>query len=127
MKKRNWLMTIAFAVLSLTIVSTMVIGTTYAKFTSTISNAGTVNAAGFLITGTTVGQDNDVMIAPSESKNVTMTIAYFSQVDTDITSAATMDNSANTGAFSTANWSSIKTFFTGGGGEPRAGEPFAPL
>ena len=104
-------MTIAFAILSLTIVSTMVIGTTYAKFTSTISNAGTVNAAGFLITGTTVGQANNVMIAPSQSENVTMTIAYFSQVDTDITSAATMDNSANTGAFSTANWSSIKTFF----------------
>ena len=111
MKKRNWLMTIAFAILSLTIVSTMVVGTTYAKFTSTISNAGTVNAAGFLITGTTVGQASNVMIAPSQSEDVTITIAYFSQVDTEITSAATMDNSSNTGAFSTANWSAIKTFF----------------
>ncbi|MBQ7579452.1 MAG: hypothetical protein IJT25_02860 [Clostridia bacterium] len=111
MKKRNWLMTIAFAVLSLTIVSTMVIGTTYAKFTSTISNAGTVRAAGFLITGSTTGQAANVLIAPGESKDITVNIKYFSQVDTEITAAAAGDNTANTGAFSATNWAAIKSFF----------------
>ena len=111
MKKRNWLMTIAFAVLSLTIVSTMVIGTTYAKFTSTISGNTTVRAAGFLITGSTASVSDSILIAPGKTENVEIALKYFSQVDTVISSAANANNDGNTGVFTSTNWDAIVAFY----------------
>ena len=85
MKKRNWLMTIAFAVLSLTIISTCVIGSTYAKFTSQVSGGGKAQAAGFLVAGAatevTVATE---MVAPTTAVGAEATINYFSQVETKI-------------------------------------------
>lgn len=89
MKKRNWLMTIAFAVLSLTIISTCVIGSTYAKFTSKVSANAGVKAAGFMVgstgTDTATIEAATAVTAPGESKMASIGFNYYSQVITEFT------------------------------------------
>lgn len=89
MKKRNWLMTIAFAVLSLTIISTCVIGSTYAKFTSNVSANAGVKAAGFMVgstgTDTATIDASTAVTAPGESKMASIGFNYYSQVTTEFT------------------------------------------
>ena len=91
MKKRNWLLTIAFAVLSLTVISTCVIGSTYAKFVSNVGASAGAKAAGFNVSGgeaSTVAIDADtVTIAPGESATSAITFTYFSQVNTEFVAA----------------------------------------
>ena len=115
MKKRNWLMTIAFAVLSLTIISTCVIGSTYAKFVSKVNGSGKAQAAGFLIvageTARTSAEEN-VLMAPGVTASYKMTINYFSQVLTNIKTVEGADNGATgTGVFAAANWTKLVTFY----------------
>lgn len=105
MKKRNWLMTIAFAVLSLTIISTCVIGSTYAKFTSQVSGGGKAQAAGFLVAGKEVSADAAVeLVAPETTAKSEATIQYFSQVVTEITITGEGDMTG-TGVF--AKWAEL--------------------
>ena len=88
MKKKNWLLTIAFAVLSLTIISTCVIGSTYAKFTTNVEGGAKVQAAGFLVAGSQTNVNVSVgLVAPGVSQHKDATIEYFSQVVTDISVA----------------------------------------
>ena len=91
MKKRNWLLTIAFAVLSLTVISTCVIGSTYAKFVSNVGASAGAKAAGFNVSGgeaSTVTIDaNTVTIGPGESATSAITFTYFSQVNTEFVAA----------------------------------------
>jgi hypothetical protein len=90
----------------------MVIGTTYAKFTSTISGNSTVRAAGFLITGSTASVDDELLIAPGETQEVEIELKYFSQVDTVISGEALQTNTAgNTGAFTDSNWAAIVAYY----------------
>ena len=114
MKKRNWLMTIAFAVLSLTIISTCVIGSTYAKFVSNVgANAG-AKAAGFNVSGgesstVTINQDT-VTIGPAESATSAISFTYFSQVETEFVAAdGTGVTITGTGVF--ADFEALKTGF----------------
>ena len=113
MKKRNWLMTIAFAVLSLTIISTCVIGSTYAKFVSKVGGNGSVQAAGFMLTdgGTLNFKDTKVIGPDGGSGDTTATIKYFSQVATILTFAEDAADAAGTNAFTTANWTALRTFY----------------
>lgn len=114
MKKRNWLMTIAFAVLSLTIISTCVIGSTYAKFVSKVSATGGAKAAGFSVTSTgssgtvTLTADDDV-VAPGETKDVEIAFTYYSQVETEFKAA----DDANTvvGVGKLADFTAVKDGF----------------
>ncbi|MBO4569609.1 MAG: hypothetical protein J5689_00115 [Clostridia bacterium] len=102
MKKKNWLLTIAFAVLSLTIISTCVIGSTYAKFTSGIASGAKVQAAGFLVDGGEVDLSGTfAMVAPGETKATEVTVNYFSQVETVI--AASTATITGTGVFDTTD------------------------
>ena len=106
MKKRNWLLTIAFAVLSLTVISTCVIGSTYAKYTSQISTNSGAQAAGFLVTGgTTDLETSDTLIAPGESATVEATVNYFSQVLTEI--SETTATISGTGIFEETAWEAL--------------------
>ena len=106
MKKRNWLMTIAFAVLSLTIISTCVIGSTYAKYTSQISTNSGAQAAGFLVTGgNTDVTTADTLIAPGETVEVEATVNYFSQVLTEI--GETTAEISGTGIFAEDAWAAL--------------------
>ena len=110
MKKKNWLLTIAFAFVALAIVSTTVLGSTYAKYVSTVSGSASAQAAGFLVTGSTTSAAETVLLAPGEEFNVTAGItSYFSQVETQLslTNAVT----ASTGAFSAANWDALVTYY----------------
>lgn len=113
MKKRNWLMTIAFAVLSLTIISTCVIGSTYAKFTSQVAGGGKAQAAGFLVAGaSTEATVATEMVAPTTTVSAEATINYFSQVDTKI--EVTNLSEASTGVTGTgifAVWDAIVTAY----------------
>ena len=105
MKKRNWLMTIAFAVLSLTIISTCVIGSTYAKFTSQVSGGGKAQAAGFLVAGKEVEAGATVeLVAPETTAKSEAKINYFSQVVTEITVTGEGDMTG-TGVF--AKWTEL--------------------
>lgn len=134
MKKRNWLMTIAFAVLSLTIISTCVIGSTYAKFVSKVNGSGKAQAAGFLLTATEKqagegqGTAQVQIVAPNDVIDSAIVVNYFSQVDTDITATGETNTANNTGVFTDENWSAIvnyynenfaalKKIFPGDGGE----------
>lgn len=113
MKKRNWLMTIAFAVLSLTIISTCVIGSTYAKFTSQVAGGGKAQAAGFLVAGAstevTVATE---MVAPTKAVSAAATINYFSQVDTKIEVTNLSEGSTGvTGTGIFAVWDAIVTAY----------------
>lgn len=110
MKKRNWLMTIAFAVLSLTIVSTMVIGSTYAKFTSQVAGKGTAQAAGFLVAGTIADATATSLMAPGEAYEVTVPMTYFSQVLTKISTPGGT-NATGTGVFDSTVWSNVVSFY----------------
>ncbi|MBQ7452654.1 MAG: hypothetical protein IJS68_00045 [Clostridia bacterium] len=101
MKKRNWLMTIAFAVLSLTIVSTMVIGSTYAMFTSKVAGNSSAEAAGFLIAGQIDTTAVTTLMAPGEAFYKDITINYFSQVPTKISEAGAASGMEGTGIFKT--------------------------
>ena len=106
MKKRNWLLTIAFAVLSLTVISTCVIGSTYAKYTSQISTNSGAQAAGFLVTGgNSVVETSDTLIAPGESATVEATVNYFSQVLTEI--SETSATISGTGIFDETAWAAL--------------------
>lgn len=113
MKKRNWLMTIAFAVLSLTIISTCVIGSTYAKFTSQVAGGGKAQAAGFLVAGaSTEATVATEMVAPTTTVSAEAKINYFSQVDTKI--EVTNLSEASTGVTGTgifAVWDAIVTAY----------------
>ena len=113
MKKRNWLMTIAFAVLSLTIISTCVIGSTYAKFVSKVGGKGSVQAAGFMLTdgGALNFKDTKVIGPDGGSGDTTATIKYFSQVATILTFAEDAENAEGTNAFTTDNWTALRTFY----------------
>lgn len=115
MKKRNWLMTIAFAVLSLTIISTCVIGSTYAKFVSKVNGSGKAQAAGFLIVAgkaASTSTEENVLMAPGVKAGYKMTINYFSQVVTNIKTVEGADNGATgTGVFAAANWTKLVTFY----------------
>lgn len=113
MKKRNWLMTIAFAVLSLTIISTCVIGSTYAKFVSKVGGNGSVQAAGFMLTdgGSLNFTDTKVIGPDGGSGDTTATIKYFSQVATILTFAEDAADAQGTNAFTTANWTALRTFY----------------
>lgn len=113
MKKRNWLMTIAFAVLSLTIISTCVIGSTYAKFVSKVGGNGSVQAAGFMLTdgGSLNFTDTKVIGPDGGSGDTTATIKYFSQVATILTFAEDAADAAGTNAFTTENWTKLRTFY----------------
>ena len=111
MKKRNWLMTIAFAVLSLTIVSTMVIGTTYAKFVSQVNSTGSAQAAGFLVAGTVATTQINTIMAPGVTADQTVSLKYFSQVDTQITALSNDASLAATGVFDETTWNALVTFY----------------
>ena len=112
MKKKNWLLTIAFAVLSLTIISTCVIGSTYAKFTTTVGGNSTAQAAGFLVTGATANSTADVLLAPGVEVTVPAGItSYFSQVATEITLDSEITSANNTGVFTDANWALLIAYF----------------
>ena len=112
MKKKNWLLTIAFAVLSLTIISTCVIGSTYAKFTTTVGGNSTAQAAGFLVTGATANSTADVLLAPGVEVTVPAGItSYFSQVATEITLTNSITSANNTGVFTDANWALLIAYF----------------
>lgn len=113
MKKRNWLMTIAFAVLSLTIISTCVIGSTYAKFVSKVSGSANGQAAGFLFAGTTTAADAEALIAPNQTdgQDVSVSVNYFSQVKTAISATSATSAAGNTGAFTAANFQAIVDFY----------------
>jgi len=113
MKKKNWLLTLALGVLSLTIISTCVIGSTYAKYTSTITSSASIQAAGFLVTGgnATVSGGN-VMLAPGLSDNAAIgNISYFSQVATTVTVEAVVDDAQSTGVFTATNWAALVTYY----------------
>ena len=116
MKKRNWLMTIAFAVLSLTIISTCVIGSTYAKFVSKVNGSGKAQAAGFLIVAgeaASTSAEENVLMAPGVTAGYKMTINYFSQVVTNIKTVEGADNGATgTGVFTAENWAKLVAFYT---------------
>lgn len=88
MKKKNWLLTIAFAVMSLAIVSTCVIGSTYARFTSNINAGGNAQAAGFKVVNETVTAATVTLLAPGQTASVNSGISYFSQVKTEVVVAA---------------------------------------
>lgn len=107
MKKKNWLLTIAFAVLALTIVSTTVLGGTYAKFVSRVSGGAEAQAAGFKVTAGGTGSivASAEMIAPEVEISSSSTITYFSQVDTLI--AVDTDNFGITFEGALANWGTI--------------------
>ena len=105
MKKRNWLLTIAFAVLSLTVISTCVIGSTYAKYTSQISTNSGAQAAGFLVTGGGTDLTSDTLIKPGESATVEATVNYFSQVLTEI--SETTATISGTGIFAETAWEAL--------------------
>ncbi|MCR5553885.1 MAG: hypothetical protein K6F08_03995 [bacterium] len=108
MKKKNWLLTIAFAVLSLTIISTCVIGSTYAKFTSNVEGGAKVQAAGFLVTGGTASVGASVgLVAPGVSQHKDATIEYFSQVVTEISVAQAGATVTGTGVFASAAWTAL--------------------
>ena len=108
MKKKNWLLTIAFAVLSLTIISTCVIGSTYAKFTSNVEGGAKVQAAGFLVSGGTASVGASVgLVAPGVSQHKDATINYFSQVVTEISVAQAGTSISGTGVFTSANWAAL--------------------
>lgn len=115
MKKRNWLMTIAFAVLSLTIISTCVIGSTYAKFTSKVSANAGVKAAGFMVgstgTDTATIEAATAVTAPGEAKMAPITFNYYSQVTTEFTvdGAGTGYTLTGTGVF--ADYDALKNGF----------------
>lgn len=113
MKKRNWLMTIAFAVLSLTIISTCVIGSTYAKFVSKVGGNGSVQAAGFMLTdgGTLNFKDTKVIGPDGGSGDTAATIKYYSQVKTILTFAEDAEDAEGTNAFTKANWTALRTFY----------------
>lgn len=113
MKKRNWLMTIAFAVLSLTIISTCVIGSTYAKFVSKVGGKGSVQAAGFMLTdgGALNFKDTKVIGPDGGSGDTAATIKYYSQVATILTFAEDAADAQGTNAFTTANWTALRTFY----------------
>ena len=115
MKKRNWLMTIAFAVLSLTIISTCVIGSTYAKFVSKVNGSGKAQAAGFLIVAgeaASTSAEENVLMAPGVTAGYKMTINYFSQVVTNIKTVEGADNGATgTGVFTAENWAKLVAFY----------------
>lgn len=114
MKKRNWLMTIAFAVLSLTIISTCVIGSTYAKFVSKVGGNGSVKAAGFFLSdgGSLNVETTQAYIGPNQGTNEsTGTVKFFSQVPTTITVANNADGNKGTGVFADANWAKIVTYY----------------
>ncbi len=115
MKKRNWLMTIAFAVLSLTIISTCVIGSTYAKFVSKVNGSGKAQAAGFLIVAgeaASTSAEENVLMAPGVTAGYKMTINYFSQVVTNIKTVEGADNGATgTGVFTAENWKKLVAFY----------------
>lgn len=113
MKKRNWLMTIAFAVLSLTIISTCVIGSTYAKFVSKVGGNGSVQAAGFMLTdgGALNFKDTKVIGPDGGSGDTAATIKYYSQVATILTFAEDAADAEGTNAFTTANWTALRSFY----------------
>lgn len=113
MKKRNWLMTIAFAVLSLTIISTCVIGSTYAKFVSKVGGNGSVQAAGFMLTdgGALNFKDTKVIGPDGGSGDTAATIKYYSQVATILTFAEDAEDAEGTNAFTTANWTALRSFY----------------
>lgn len=115
MKKRNWLMTIAFAVLSLTIISTCVIGSTYAKFTSKVSANAGVKAAGFMVGSTgeataTIDANTEVT-APGEAKMAPITFNYYSQVKTEFTVDGEGTGYTLTGTGVFANYDTLKNGF----------------
>ena len=113
MKKRNWLMTIAFAVLSLTIISTCVIGSTYAKFVSKVGGNGSVQAAGFMLTdgGALNFKDTKVIGPDGGSGDTAATIKYYSQVATILMFAEDAEDAEGTNAFTTANWTALRSFY----------------
>ena len=112
MKKRNWLLTIAFAVLSLTVISTCVIGSTYAKYTSKITGSGSAEAAGFLITaGQTTATEENVLMAPEVAAQYSLTINYFSQVVTKLEAAGGASTTTGTGIFDSTNWAALVAFY----------------
>lgn len=122
MKKRNWLMTIAFAVLSLTIISTCVIGSTYAKFVSKVGGSGSVNAAGFYLTdgGTLNLASTTTFVGPGNgtAEKENGAVKFFSQVETKITVGQTDSASAGTGVFAydsahpeNSNWGKLVAYY----------------
>ena len=116
MKKRNWLLTIAFAVLSLTVISTCVIGSTYAKFVSNVGASAGVKAAGFNVSstggGSSVTIDADtVLIGPSKSQTTAITFSYYSQVLTEFV-ADSGSGVSLTGVGVFANFETLKTGFS---------------
>ena len=112
MKKRNWLLTIAFAVLSLTVISTCVIGSTYAKYTSKITGSGSAEAAGFLITaGQTTATEENVLMAPEVAAEYSLTINYFSQVVTKLEAAGGASTTTGTGIFDPTTWQALVTWY----------------
>lgn len=122
MKKRNWLMTIAFAVLSLTIISTCVIGSTYAKFVSKVGGNGSVNAAGFYLTdgGTLNLASTTAFVGPGNgtAKKENGAVKFFSQEETKITVGQTDSASAGTGVFAydssdrvNSNWGKLVAYY----------------
>lgn len=117
MKKRNWLMTIAFAVLSLTIISTCVIGSTYAKFTSKVSANAGVKAAGFMVgstgTDTATIEAATAVTAPGESKMASIGFNYYSQVTTEFTvdGAGTGYTLTGTGVFAEEKYEALLNGF----------------
>ena len=74
-----------------TLVSFSCIGTTYAKYTSSVYGKPTVKAAGFLIQGETPVNATiagEVKVAPGQSATINVPITYFSQVPTSFREAS---------------------------------------
>jgi len=75
----------AFVAVCAVILSTTFLGSTYAKYVSTVKSTSAIQSAGFYVTaGAAAGNaiSGTVVIGPGESENITQTITYFSQVNT---------------------------------------------
>lgn len=81
----------ALVIVFFAVILTMVtIGQTFAKFVSKISSGSAMQTASFVVDGfTSASLSEDVIIAPGQTKNISASFNYFSQVDTEFLNAGT--------------------------------------
>ena len=115
MKNKRKIFIVALAaIMFLAIVSTVVLGATYARFVTTISDSATSQVAGFYISGGVTNQEEILeseqvaLLAPGETVEVELQISYFAQVNTQITMTSNSPISG-TGAF--ANFDALVSEF----------------
>ena len=112
-KKLNVIVYSAFAIVLAVIFSSSILGSTFAKFISRLETNSHIQAAGFYITAGTLSQEQtvaneNIMIAPGETKTVYSTINYFSQVNTKVTVGN--DSITLTGALSNLDVSDLSDY-----------------